>query len=79
MTYLTLLALLAGGLYLLKDRLGFLNAVKPKPASTRRQVETGTDKLAYDPDYVSEDHLRFREEELARRASASGSPKRKNK
>nr|CCC91344.1 conserved hypothetical protein [Trypanosoma congolense IL3000] len=77
LTYLTILAAVVGAGYTLVSKLGLLNFFRKKsqPTSERRRVEIGTNGDGYDPDYVSDEHLRYKEAILQRRTSQS--PKKK--
>lgn len=65
MTFLTIGAIIAAVVYV-------YNARKPKTYKPRGKavVESGTNQSAFDPDYVSKEHLAFRES-LLRKSSAS--------
>ncbi|KEG07504.1 translocon-associated protein subunit alpha [Trypanosoma grayi] len=79
LTYLTLLGLLGGGAYLLASKVGLVAVLKARRhgGSARRRVEIGTNGDGYDPDYVSEEHHRYKEAVLQRHASSSPSKKKK--
>ncbi|CBH12282.1 hypothetical protein, conserved [Trypanosoma brucei gambiense DAL972] len=77
LTYLTLLAITCAVVYVLASKYGILSLLRGKneSSSERRRVEVGTKGDGYDPDYVSEEHLRYKEAVLMRRSSQS--PKKK--
>lgn len=84
LTYLTLLGIFGAIAYYLADRFGVIRAInesqrgpaKPTHGLKPVEVEAGKKNSAtYDPDYVSKEHTRYRDE-LLRKSSAS--PKKKN-
>lgn len=73
LTFLTIAAIIAAVVYVVGARRKKSSSFAPR--ASRSQVESGTNKDAYDPEYVSSEHLKFREA-ILRKSSPSPSKRK---
>lgn len=89
LTYITLMAIFGAIAFYVADRFHIIKMIEAsrhggkKSGNKSQNVEMGTGGQGYDPDYVSKEHLRYRDDVMRKSSAspkrqASASPKKKN-